>query len=317
MRGNRREHVKTAVISIVVAILVWMAINYINPPELTTTIYNLPVRISGEHEIKNRGLTVVDKSKISGLSVSVKGKRNDLLKLSGGVYVDIDVSQIDEAGEYQLVGNVSLPSSKLSVDKVKFTTIPVKIEQIESKGIKVVVKQTGSISTKLVRCQSEEETIIITGARSELADVKYAEAQVDISELTEDSVIKESYELMDKNGEPVSRKETIECSESELNINCAIYDTRNVPIRLVMAEGTKGGKDIDLIASTVTPEMIEIGVKSHSEVDCVYAKVFEIAEETECTITEPEGAYIPEERKKVKVKLAKIDKNSDNTGEIE
>lgn len=317
MRVNKKEHIKTAVISIVVAVLVWMAINYINPPELTTTIYNLPVRISGEGHLEDIGLTVVDKSEISGLSVSIKGKRNDLLKLSGGVYVDIDVSSIEDAGEHQLTGNVTLPSSRLSIDKVRFTSIPIKVEQIDEKEIKIRVKQTGSISGKLVRCENEDETVTISGARSEIAEVKYGETTIDISQFSDDTEIEASYVLMNKNDEPVSRNETIEASKSKVNVDCTFYDTRNVPIRLIMSPDIEGSENIDLSKSTVTPAAIEIGIKPHSEVDCVYVNVDEIKDEMECTITEPVGAYIPEDRKTVKVKLASLKKNSKEAEEKE
>lgn len=309
MRGKGKENIKTAVISIVVAVLVWMAINYINPPELTTTIYNLPVRITGMRQLEELGLTVVGRKEISGLSVSVKGKRNDLLKLSGGIYVDVDVSGVTREGEHNLTGNVTLPSTRLTIDRVRFNSVPVKIEKIESKDIKIKVKQTGSLGGKLVEMIPDTETVTITGAKSEIEEVKYGEATINISELTEDTVIETEFVLMNEKDSPVSKSETIEASHTKLNVNSVIYDSRSVPVQLVINENFYGADKIDLNASTITPSVIEIGVKPHTEIDCVFVNITEKKEELECKVTVPEGAYIPKENQKVKIELAEIEEN--------
>lgn len=58
MKNNKkpRGKVKTMTISVVVAILIWAAVIYINPPEMTTTISNLPVRIVGEETLREQVL---------------------------------------------------------------------------------------------------------------------------------------------------------------------------------------------------------------------------------------------------------------------
>ena len=136
-KDKKTSKIKAIIISVITAILIWAAITYINPPEITTTISNLPVRFTGEEELKERGLTVVDKSGITGLSVTVRGKRDTLLSLSGGIFAEVDVSSVTNEGKYDLTGNVTLPSQALSIESVKFDTVPVTVDRIEVKEIPI------------------------------------------------------------------------------------------------------------------------------------------------------------------------------------
>ncbi len=57
------------------------------------------------------------KDKIPELSVVVTGKRSDLMNFMDDIYVQVDVSDIDSTGEYNLSGVISIPTTRISVEK--------------------------------------------------------------------------------------------------------------------------------------------------------------------------------------------------------
>ena len=320
MRRNKKtSKIKACIVSLITAILIWAAITYISPPELTTTIYNLPVRFTGEEALRGRGLTVVGKNNITGLSVEVEGRRDTLLSLSGGIFVEVDVSSITDAGDYELTGNVTLPSTALSIENVKFDTVPVTVDTIALKEIPIRAAQTGSVSGKLVKTTPLDETVVLTGAESEISTVSYGEAMVDIAGISGDSAIaadsadapadlimETGYVLMDEGGTPITSNETISATKTRINIACEVYDAVTLPIRAILTEELSKDYEIDTDSVSITPSSVEVGLKN-SDATNVCARVTDSEREEECELLEAEGMYIPDNAKTVRVR-AKIER---------
>ena len=88
---NFSARAKRIIISLILAIAVWITVTYLNNPDITTTISDLGVNFSGEMMLRNKGLVVTEKKLIPPLSVIVSGKRSDLIEYIDKLYVDIDV----------------------------------------------------------------------------------------------------------------------------------------------------------------------------------------------------------------------------------
>ena len=311
---KKTSKIKSLIISLITAILVWAAITYINPPRITTTLSNIPVRFTGEGELKERGLTVVGKNGITGLSVSIKGRRDTLLSLSGGVFVEVDVSSVTGEGEYELTGNVTLPSESLSIEDVKFDTVPVTVDRITMKEIPIRVTQTGSVSGSLIKTVPTDETVMLTGADSEIEAVAYGEATADISAVTSDAVaaattedtdadmiIEAGYVLMSENGYPIVSNETISASKTSVNIECTVYDAVTLPVRAVLTPDLQRDYEIDLNSISITPSTVEVGLRDMSTKE-IYARVTDAEHEEICELEEAADMYIPENVKTVRVR---------------
>lgn len=315
MNNNKKtSKIKAGIISIITATLIWAAITYINPPQLTTTISNLPVRFTGEEELRERGLTVVGRNGITGLSVEVEARRDTLLSLSGGIFVEVDVSSIKDEGEYELPGNVTLPSQALSIEAVKFDTVPVKVDKIGIKEIPIKAVQTGSVSGSLIKTVPEDKTVVLTGARSEIDAVSYGEAVVDISAITADTaiaadaasgnadmIIDAGYVLMDENGSPITSNETISATKTRINILCEVYDAVTLPVRAVLSEDLAKDYEIDIDSISITPSTVEVGLRDMDTTE-VFARVTDAEHEERCELLETENMYIPENVKTVRVR---------------
>lgn len=300
--NKKQGKIKQMLLSLVLAIIVWAGVVYVNPPEMTTTIYNLPVRVTGLDTLEEKSLTVVGRREIDGLSVSVTGKRNDLLSLSGDIFVDVDVSSLNSTGTYNLPGNVTLPSSKLAIAKVNFESVPVTVDTVETKEIDIDVEQAGT-SDKLIKTTADVDKVVLTGAKSELSEVNRGIITADISEIKDDTELENGYVLVNKNGSLITKNETIEASLTRVNVLYTVYEKVSLPVEIRLSDELGAEYSADNAKSTISPSEVEIGIRKGSVVPtAVYAEITENKDEVKGTLIEEEGMYIPEALKTVTVK---------------
>ena len=299
------QKLKTVILSVFLAVIVWFMVIYVNDPDITTTVSDLNVRFVGEMSLRDKKLAVTGKDKIPELSVVVTGKRSDLMNFMDDIYVQVDVSDIDSTGEYNLSGVISIPTTRISVEKEKYGDIPITVEPLEMKDIEVTVKQTGMLKDKIVKSSVNNPTVTITGAKSEIDEVAGAIATVDVSSIQEDGVENVNYLLTDTNGELINKNETIESARSYVEVVNTIYDAKLLPV--VPRLSAELDKEYILKAdkSFATPASVTVGVDETNTDDKVIALIDKVPSDGfgEYELELSSGMYIPEDNKKVKYKL--------------
>ena len=299
------QKLKTVILSVFLAVIVWFMVIYVNDPDITTTVSDLNVRFVGEMSLRDKKLAVTGKDKIPELSVVVTGKRSDLMNFMDDIYVQVDVSDIDSTGEYNLSGVISIPTTRISVEKEKYGDIPITVEPLEMKDIEVTVKQTGMLKDKIVKSSVNNPTVTITGAKSEIDEVAGAIATVDVSSIQEDGVENVNYLLTDTNGELINKNETIESARSYVEVVNTIYDAKLLPV--VPRLSAELDKEYILKAdkSFATPASVTVGVDETNTDDKVIALIDKVPSDCfgEYELELSSGMYIPEDNKKVKYKL--------------
>lgn len=300
--GARTEKAKIIILSLILAIVAWAAIMWVDDPDIITTLSNLNVRFIGEAELRQNGLVITGKGDIPEMSASVRGKRSDLMDYMGAVRIEVDASQITEAGEYTLPGTLSLPSSRLTVEKEKYGDIPITVEKLAEKEIEIKVKQTGTLKNKLVQSIISNPKVKISGAKSEIDEVAYGVATVDISDIEENHPEMSGYVLMDSNGNLISRNETIETNTLSVEVFHTVYNLKNLLVEAELSDELK--QQYSISEMTITPARVDVGVLDGSEEVSVKAIIDNIGDDgnIEATLAASEEMYIPEESRTVKIK---------------
>lgn len=299
------QKLKTMVLSVFLAVIVWFMVIYVNDPDITTTVSDLNVRFVGEMSLRDKKLAVTGKDKIPELSVVVTGKRSDLMNFMDDIYVQVDVSDIDATGEYNLSGVISIPTTRISVEKEKYGDIPITVEPLEMKEIDVTTKQTGVLKDKIVKSSVNNPKVTITGAKSEIDAVSGAVATVDVSSLKEDGVENVNYLLTDANGELINKNETIESARSYVEVVNTIYNAKILPVVPRLSAELDKGYILNKDKSFATPASVTVGVDETNTDDKVIALIDKIPSDGfgEYELESSSGMYIPEDNKKVKYKL--------------
>lgn len=299
------QKLKTMILSVFLAVIVWFMVIYVNDPDITTTVSDLNVRFVGEMSLRDKKLAVTGKDKIPELSVVVTGKRSDLMNFMDDIYVQVDVSDIDSTGEYNLSGVISIPTTRISVEKEKYGDIPITVEPLEMKEIDVTAKQTGVLKDKIVKSSVNNPKVTITGAKSEIDAVSGAVATVDVSSLEDDGVENVNYLLTDANGELINKNETIESARSYVEVVNTIYNAKILPVVPRLSAELDKGYILNKDKSFATPASVTVGVDETNTDDKVIALIDKIPSDGfgEYELESSSGMYIPEENKKVKYKL--------------
>lgn len=299
-----KKKVQTIALSILLSVIVWFMVTSLADPDITTTVSNLDVRFVGEMALREKALAVTGRNNVPQLSVVVTGKRSDLMNNMDNIYVQVDLSDIDSTGEYNLAGTISVPTTRIKVEKEKYGDIPVKIEPLVSKEIDVTVKQTGTLKNKLVKSVVNNPKVMIMGAESEMEKVEGAVATVDISALAEDNTEKVNYLLIDKSGALIDENETLESARSNVEVSNTIYDAKTLPVEPMLTAELDKEYMLKPDKSSVTPASVVVGVNGENNDDKVIARIDRINEEGEgeYSLETSNGMYIPPESQKVKIK---------------
>ena len=307
-----KKKVQTIALSVLLAVIVWFMVTSIADPDITTTVSNLDVRFVGEMALREKGFAVTGRNDVPALSVVVTGKRSDLMNNMDNIYVQVDLSDIDSTGDYNLSGTISVPTTRIKVEKEKYGDIPVKIEPLVSKDIEVTVKQAGTIKNKVVKSVVNNPIVTITGAESEMNKVEGAVATVDISELSEDNTERVNYLLTDKNGALIDVNETLESTRSNVEVSNTIYDAKTLPVEPMLTAQLDKEYILKTDKTSVAPASVVVGVNSENTDDKVIARIDKIndsGEENEYTLETSNGMYIPPESQKVKIKADIVKKS--------
>lgn len=290
------KRIRTMALSVFLAVIVWIMVMSLTNPSITTTVSNLNVRFVGEQSLREKNLAITGRDSIPSLSAVVRGNRSDLMSYMDDIYVQIDVSGISSMGEYNLSGTISVPTTRISVEKENYTNIPITVEALVSKDIEVTVKQTGVPRGKLVSSVINEPIVKITGAESEISKVFGAEATVDVSRIRDEGRERVSYVLTDEAGNLLSGNETIESPQAEVEITNTIYDAKTLPVEPVLSEEMDRIYILDAGKTTVSPSSVTVGVKDYNREESVMLIIDRPSEEdgTEYMLRGGDGMYIPD-----------------------
>ncbi|MBQ3425764.1 MAG: hypothetical protein IJH37_01305 [Clostridia bacterium] len=304
-KERKKSRIWYMALSLVLAVVIWILAAYINGNSTQLKIKNIPINYIGKSQLTEKELVIVaDREQERDFSLTVTGKRDALARAMGKWVAAVDVSEINEPGEYDIDSNITPPNSGISVTEKSFDTVHVKIEKLVKKEIPVEIRSS-EISGKLIKTESDRKNVIVSGAGSEVEEVSMAVAELDLSEA---KGAEQSATLplvpVDSMGSPVPPpSDTISLDSGQVTVICTIYDLTTLPVRADFS-AVGDTSDINMEKTRISPASATVGVLPGTELQSVRAEVRSITgDEMECELIEEEGMYIPESSRFVKVKL--------------
>lgn len=299
----QKKKLRTMILSLILAVFVWFMVVSLTNPSITVKLNNLKVRLIGTETLTERNITFTGLNDEPSISASVTGNRTDLMNYMDDIYVQVDVSDIDELGEYELEGRLSIPTTRITAEHESVGTIKLNAEELVTKEVDIEVKQTGSLKDKIVKSEPRNKKVLISGAKSEIDDVKGAVATIDISEIKEGPALL-SYLLVNANGNLVKDNETIESPRSEIEVMNTIYDIKTLPVEPELSPELSHIYTLDREKTTLARTSVIVGVRNNANYDNVKLIIDKNAEngEVEYSLKTEENMYIPQENIKIKAK---------------
>ena len=301
--GFSRRKALQVVISILVAIAVWVYVDVEKAPDRTKTIRDIPVEFSGE------STTLADKNLmlLSGydttVDLTIKGPKRELVKISkDNVRLVASTSSIDSVGVHTLRWDPIYPdgvqSSALTVDWASKYKVTVTVGELYTKEVPVNCTVTGQVADGYFTGETvlDPTLLVLRGQRDDLLTVAYAKLTVDISDATRSVIQTESVQLYDNNDNPVDNS-NIRTNASLIQAKVPVLTTKEVSLAVELSgvPGVAGQS----IKTTVTP----VSVRLIGEADVLegineivlatlYIEDLEMWQQNSYVVTAPDGTWL-------------------------
>lgn len=252
-----------ALLSLVIAFGLWMYVVTVINPESENTYYNIPVVLSNESVLRDKGLMITT-DKEPTVTLKLRGNRVDLNKLKNSdITLMVDLSRINDPGQQSLDYIISFPGdfadNAFEVLSRSPDWITLDIVEWGSKDVDVTVDYVGSVPADYIVKKEEtildHEKVTITGPKSVIDRITQARIGVDLQDQTE--TVSQSYRftLCDAEGEPVDAAQ-VQTNVAEVGVTVKIQRVRDVTLLLNITYG--GGATETNTTVTIDPATIRV-----------------------------------------------------------
>ena len=301
--GFSRRKALQVVISILVAIAVWVYVDVDKAPDRTKTIRDIPVEFSGE------STTLADKNLmlLSGydttVDLTIKGPKRELVKISkDNVRLVASTSSIDSVGVHTLRWDPIYPdgvqSSSLTVDWASKYKVTVTVGELYTKEVPVNCTVTGQVADGYFTGETvlDPTSLVLRGQRDDLLNVAYAKLTVNISGATRSVIQTESVQLYDNDDNPVDNG-NIRTNASLIQAKVPVLTTKEVSLAVELSgvPGVAGQS----IKTTVTPTSVRlIGeadvLENINEIvlATLYIEDLDLWQQNSYVVTAPDGTWL-------------------------
>ena len=301
-RFNRSKVVRI-VISILVAIAMWLYVDLERAPERTMTIRDIPVEFSGENT------TLADKNLmlLSGydttIDLKIRGPKRELVKMNrDNVLVIASTSSIDSVGVHQLDWTVSFPDgvvrTNVSVEKASLSQITVTVGELYTKEVPVECHVVGEVAEGYFTGDVvlDPEVLTLRAQRDDLLNVSCAKLTVDISGATRSVVQTVDVQLYDYDGNPVENS-NIRTNTSLIQAKVPVLTTREVELAVEFS-GVPGAA-MNSIKCDITPKTVRLNGEADvlDSIDklvlaTLHVDDLELHQQNSYVVTPPDGTWL-------------------------
>lgn len=258
-----KNKILTALLSLAVALALWLYVVTVVSPNSDKHYYNVPVVMQGEVLLQERGLMITD-TEVPTVSLHLEGNRTDLDKLnSSNITINVDVSKIYEAGTHSLSFTPTypgdVPNNAITVLSKTPGTITVTVEERISKSVPVDIQYMGTLSEGFMADKENKvldyESINITGPKSVIDQIAMARIDVDLEARSESVSGQFQYTLCNEKGDPVDA-ELVTTDVEVVTLTLKILRVKEIALTVNVISG--GGATQQTSSITIDPQTIRV-----------------------------------------------------------
>ena len=237
-----KQKILYILVSLLVAFGLWTYVVTVVSPESEGTYYNIPVVLTNESVLMEKGLMVTMDSNPT-VTLQLRGNRADLNNLkSSDITVVADLSKINAPGEQPLGCNVSITPNAFEILSQNPTQIVLNIVQWDTKEVPVnVYCDTTQMKPNYIAYKDDViqdyEMVTITGPKAVVDEITEARIEIALNE-THTQTVSQSfrYTLCNESGVPVDAA-SIKTNAAEVNVTVKILQVKEIPLVLNVTYG--------------------------------------------------------------------------------
>lgn len=233
MKQWKNNNIGMKILSVFIAVLIWLFVANTNDPVVSKRIVDIPVEIINEEALTDQGYAY-EVTEGSAVTITVRGKRSivdgltamdfdavaDFSKLSTVFAVPIDVSAKKYADQLEItVGSVN--TMKINTDEIISASVPVNI----------VVNGDPAEGYAVGNMNGTPNLVRVTGPQNLLKNAKEIRAEVDLKGITHDITTTVKPVLYDKNDKKIKSKQIV-FDTTSIGVSVELWRTKAVNIKM-------------------------------------------------------------------------------------
>ena len=294
------------VLSIFVAIAIWLYVDIGQATTVRTVVRNIPIEFSGENSIlADRNLMILDGYDTT-ISLWLEGPRTALWKLDKDkIRIVANTASITETGRQSLSYDVIYPDNvsrnNIKIDKASVYSITVTVGELSTKEIPIRCEFTGEVANGFFTepVILDPAVLLLRGQRDDLLNISYAKIELPVDGAEKTVVQGLSYQLYDYNDIAIEN-ENIRTDTKLIQATLPVKTTKYVPLRLNFEEAP--GSTTETMKYTIVPQVVTLtGDKDVlADIDSillgtVYLQDLSPYQSIEYEVSAPEGTKLKEE----------------------
>lgn len=242
MKEKLTRNLGLKVLSIILAVLLWLVITNVDDPIGPRTFRNVPVQILNENVITKLG-QVYDITEGETINFTIEARRTILDDLSASDFVvTADFAHLSDVNAVSI--NISCPryGDKVIVTDGKNQTMKVSLENISNKKYKVDVVQKGEpVEGYFVgKKTASPNQVRVSGPKSRIDKIKEIAVEVDVTGVSGSYHTVVKPKALDKDGKEIDSTK-LQFSEDYITVSIDIYKTKTVNLQITASgEPAKG-----------------------------------------------------------------------------
>lgn len=242
------------VVSLVLAIMLWLYVAVTQDPTRTDRVENVEVICGLSQNQINQGLSIISKSNDT-VYFEATGKRSLVTGVRGNYYAKLDLDNITAPGKYNITPEISRPDG-VYVSGVSPSVIEVYVDKYVFSTLPVVIQTTGKLSDDLVikDMTADLSQIDVQLPSLALEQIAYIGAIVDLSEISSSSVINCQPVLLDSEKEEITLKNIV-MDKTNIVVDINVEQIKNIKISPKVTGMDKFAKGLSV---TAVPKNIDL-----------------------------------------------------------
>jgi len=278
-------------LALLIACGLWVYVITVDNPNDETTIYEIPVVLSGETFLHERGL-MLSTQNTPTVTLTLSGKRSELKKVNkSNITVVADLSKIADSGKLELNYDITfpgdVPDNAINVESRLPDRVTVNVEGRTSKNVEVKVHYKGEVKDGYIADKNSLELdnkfIAITGPTAVLDNIDHASIEVNLKDRSEDIDESVTYTLCDARGKAIEDITRVETKVSDVELKLKIQRLKEVQLVVDVIYGggaTKVNTDVVLDMETIQVTGSELLLEGLDELKLGTINLAELMEDT-------------------------------------
>lgn len=263
MRKKLLNNWSLKIISLVLAFLLWFVVVQIDDPQDDQDMGNIPVRLVNTEllEQENKVYEILDDT--DTVRVTAYAPKSVISQLrSSDIIAEADISRLTDINTVPITlssTNRNVASLLGSHDSVKLT-----VEERASKYVTLMSSTVGTVAEGYVvsGLTPDQNRIEVSGPKSSVEQVKYAGAEIDVTEATTNLTANVDIRLYDGDGNLVERSNLIK-NVNYVRMSVEVLATKEVPVVLDVA-GTPADGYMATGVAECTPMVVQIAGSAYN-----------------------------------------------------